>query len=130
MWHLVLWCNILLIGIVQTLEADFEGRNPDASDFHGIQQLLKQLFLKAHINLTQLSDMIIAQQGIGSVLKQSMDDDDDEDEDDDTNSNDVFGITTIINLTANNVSCNNCFKTYSKNIMTSKNIKNSYYNVT
>ncbi|GLV44470.1 uncharacterized protein CBL_10274 [Carabus blaptoides fortunei] len=91
-----------------TLEADFEGRNPDASDFHGIQQLLKQLFLKAHINLTQLSDMIIAQQGIGSVLKQSMDDDDDEDEDDDSNSNDVFGITTIINLTANNE--NECVK--------------------
>lgn len=81
--------------------ADFEGRNPDAIDFDGIKQLLKQLFLKAHVNISELSDLIIAQQGLGSVLKQAEDDDDDDDEDPIDNT--VFGVTTVVNLTANMV---------------------------
>lgn len=52
-----------------------------------------------------MSDMLIAQQGIGSVLKQSFGDDDDEDEEDTDMSeeSDVFGITSVINLTSHKV---------------------------
>lgn len=85
----------------EEIQVDFEGRNPAGSDFHGIRQLLQQLFLKAHINLSQLTDMIIAQSNIGSVIIQSEPDDQDEDDDDEDEmmeDNTVFGITTVINI--------------------------------
>lgn len=37
---------------------EFEGRNPINGDFHGIRQLLQQLFLKSEINLSEMSDII------------------------------------------------------------------------
>ncbi|KAG8222983.1 hypothetical protein J437_LFUL002706 [Ladona fulva] len=84
----------------QEIQVDFEGRNPIDSDFHGIKQLLQQLFLKAHVNLSELTDLIISQNYVGSVVKQSEIDEGSDDEDDDlADSNDVFGITTVINLT-------------------------------
>lgn len=86
------------------IQADFEGRNPEGQDFHGIKQLLQQLFLKAHIDVSQMTDMLIAQTGIGSVLKQSVDDNDDDDEDDDMSDQlDVFGITSVINIASHKV---------------------------
>ncbi|XP_030755434.1 protein BCCIP homolog [Sitophilus oryzae] len=85
----------------QEVQATFEGRNPEGQDFHGIKQLLLQLFLKAHIDLSQMSDMLISQTGIGSVLKQSYDDDEDEDDNMDlSEDSNVFGITSVINLTS------------------------------
>lgn len=66
--------------------------------------MLKQIFLKEHVDISQLSDMIIAQEGIGSVLKQSWNDEDDDDEDDTlTEALDVFGITTVVNLSSHQV---------------------------
>lgn len=45
--------------------------------------------------------MLIAQNGIGSVLKQSSyDDEDDDDDDDTTDALDVFGITSVINISS------------------------------
>lgn len=44
---------------LQVIQVDFEGRNPIDSDYHGIKQLLAPVFLKAHINLSELTDMII-----------------------------------------------------------------------
>nr|CAH7744395.1 unnamed protein product [Callosobruchus chinensis] len=86
------------------IQATFEGRNPESVDFHGIKQLLQQLFLKAHLDLTQLTDMLINQQGIGSVLKQSIDSDDDDDDEDEAmdtgEQENVFGITSVVNLRA------------------------------
>ncbi|KAF5307080.1 hypothetical protein FQR65_LT07139 [Abscondita terminalis] len=86
----------------EEIQADFEGRNLEAQDFNGIRQLLRQLFLKEHVDVTQLSDMLIAQEGIGSVLKQSWNEDEDDDDDDDTLTEalDVFGVTSIINLSS------------------------------
>lgn len=81
----------------------FEGRNPEGQDFHGIKQLLQQLFLKAHIDLSQMSDMLINQAGVGSVLKQGFSDSDDEDDTDLTDQSDVFGITSVINLGSHKV---------------------------
>lgn len=86
--------------MLQEIQADFEGRNPESSDFHGIKQLLQQLFLKAHIDLSQLSDILIAQDGVGSVLKQSSYDDEDTEDDDMSDVLDVFGITSVINITS------------------------------
>ncbi|XP_012538062.1 protein BCCIP homolog [Monomorium pharaonis] len=77
-------------------QVDFEGRNPQDPDYHGIKTLLQQLFLKAHIDLGGLTELIISQNYVGSVVKQSADIDDSDDEDNDIN--DVFGITTVINI--------------------------------
>jgi len=90
----------------EEIQVEFEGRSPIDSDFHGIKQLLHQLFLKAHINLSELTDLIISQNYVGSVVKQSDIDGESEDEDDDNSANEVFGITTVVNLTdKQNVEC-------------------------
>lgn len=87
---------------------DFEGRYPIDSDFHGIKQLLHQLFLKAHLNLSELTELIISQNYVGSVLKQSFEEDENDDDDEDNDPNDVFGITTVINLTEKQVRVFGC----------------------
>lgn len=82
---------------------EFEGRNPSDGDCDGISQLLKQLFLKSHVEVNGLTEIIISQDGIGSCLKQTYDDEnmENEDEDDDVDDdNVVFGITSVINLTS------------------------------
>ncbi|XP_039760618.1 protein BCCIP homolog [Pararge aegeria] len=81
------------------LQADFEGRNPEDCDFHGIKQLLRQLFLKSNVELGGLAQIIISQNYIGSVVKQCLDDGLDDDDDEDDGSDGVFGITTVINIT-------------------------------
>lgn len=43
---------------MQVIQVEFEGRNPMTSDFHGIRQLLHQLFLKSDINLSELADIV------------------------------------------------------------------------
>lgn len=42
----------------QVIQVEFEGRNPMTSDFHGVRQLLQQLFLKSDINLSELADTV------------------------------------------------------------------------
>lgn len=51
------------------IQVDFEGQVPCPEDFNGIRSLLHQLFLKANINLSNLTDLILAQNFVGSVLK-------------------------------------------------------------
>ncbi|CAK9831012.1 Protein BCCIP homolog [Anthophora retusa] len=80
------------------IQVDFEGRNPLDPDYHGIKTLLQQLFLKAHIDLGGLTELIISQNYVGSVVKQSEDIEGSDDEESDIN--DVFGITTVINLSS------------------------------
>ncbi|XP_076177996.1 protein BCCIP homolog [Ptiloglossa arizonensis] len=80
------------------IQVDFEGRSPLDPDYHGIKTLLQQLFLKAHIDLGSLTDLIISQNYVGSVVKQSEDLEGSDDEDSDIN--DVFGVTTVINLSS------------------------------
>ncbi|XP_053619365.1 protein BCCIP homolog [Plodia interpunctella] len=82
----------------QELQADFEGRNPEDCDFHGIKQLLRQLFLKSHVDLGGLAQIIISQNFVGSVVKQCLDEPEDDDDEDD-GSDGVFGVTTVINIT-------------------------------
>lgn len=44
------------------ITVDFEGRNPIDSDLDGIKQMLGQLFVKAHIDLSELSGIIIGKE--------------------------------------------------------------------
>ncbi|XP_063705026.1 protein BCCIP homolog [Culicoides brevitarsis] len=83
----------------EEINVNFEGSTATSQDADGIKQLLLQLFLKAHINLTELADIIIGQNYIGSVIKQCYDDDEDLSEDEDPNL--IFGITTIVSLENN-----------------------------
>ncbi|XP_014241577.1 protein BCCIP homolog [Cimex lectularius] len=86
----------------EEIQVDFEGRSPTDSDYHGIKQLLAQLFLKAHLNLSELTDIIIGQSNIGSVVKQSgageINEDDDDDDDDDLMG--VFAVTSAVSLSS------------------------------
>ncbi|XP_050534209.1 protein BCCIP homolog [Daktulosphaira vitifoliae] len=84
------------------IDVEFEGRNPESSDFHGVKQLLQQLFLKAQLNVSDMASVLVNQQSIGSVIKQVFDD---EDDDDDVDVNQVFGITTILNITEQKSEC-------------------------
>lgn len=84
----------------EEIQVDFEGRNPTDSDYHGLTQLFHQLFLKAHINVNELAEIVIAQNYVGSVIFQSEIDDEDTEDEDMDDSNTIFGITTVINMTA------------------------------
>lgn len=93
----------------QEIQATFEGRNPEGQDFESIKQLLKQLFVTADIDLSPISDIIISQAGIGSVLKQCCNDSDDEEDMEMVEESDVYGVTTVLNLTQNRVIIRLCF---------------------
>lgn len=93
-------------GVQEVVITMFDGRHLEKEDFHGINQLVKQLFLKAPINISELTDVLIDQSGVGSVLKQTYEQEEDaeeieEDSDDDDSFNVIFAITTVANLTAN-----------------------------
>ncbi len=51
------------------IQVDFEGQSPIEEDFHGIKSLMHQLFLKAHINLGGLTELIVQQDYVGSILR-------------------------------------------------------------
>uniref|UniRef100_A0A3B3RHV1 BRCA2 and CDKN1A interacting protein n=1 Tax=Paramormyrops kingsleyae TaxID=1676925 RepID=A0A3B3RHV1_9TELE len=74
---------------------DFEAHTISDNDFNGIRKLLQQLFLKANVDVSELTDIIIQQNHIGSVIRQGeVEDSDDEDDDDE-----VFGFISMLNLT-------------------------------
>jgi len=55
--------------LFQSIDVEFEGRSPEVTDFHCIKQLLQQLFLKAPVNLSDMTSVLIHQTNIGSVIK-------------------------------------------------------------
>uniref|UniRef100_A0A8C1X9B1 BRCA2 and CDKN1A interacting protein n=1 Tax=Cyprinus carpio TaxID=7962 RepID=A0A8C1X9B1_CYPCA len=75
---------------------DFEAHAISDNDFHGIKTLLQQLFLKSHVNTSDLSDIIIQQNHIGSVIRQA---EVPEDSDDEADPDEVFGFISMVNLT-------------------------------
>uniref|UniRef100_A0A3P9LUC9 Protein BCCIP homolog n=1 Tax=Oryzias latipes TaxID=8090 RepID=A0A3P9LUC9_ORYLA len=81
--------------INEEVTVDFEAHTMSNSDFNGIKKLLQQLFLKAHVNTSELTDMIIQQNHIGSVIRQAEVPEDSDDEDPD----EVFGFISMLNLT-------------------------------
>ncbi|KAK2145481.1 hypothetical protein LSH36_678g01046 [Paralvinella palmiformis] len=58
-----------MITIFQEIQVEFEARNMEDSDFHGVRKLLAQLYLKANIDLSELTNTLISQNYIGSVIK-------------------------------------------------------------
>ncbi|KAL5110391.1 hypothetical protein TcWFU_005396 [Taenia crassiceps] len=79
------------------VELDLEGFSPQLEDRDGIIQLLKQHIPKeSNISLGELADYIIAQDSIGTVVKNAVSEADTaKDEDDDDI---VFSLTTVISL--------------------------------
>ncbi|KAG8517477.1 BRCA2 and CDKN1A-interacting protein, partial [Galemys pyrenaicus] len=53
------------------VNVDFEAYAISAHDHDGIRKLLQQLFLKAPVNTAELTDLLIQQNHIGSVIKVS-----------------------------------------------------------
>jgi len=82
------------------IQVEFEARSPEEEDFHGITRLLQQLFLRNHVvNTSKLAEAILSQKHIGSVIKQSVGSQDDESDDDEMDDpNQVYGVSTILNL--------------------------------
>ncbi|XP_033106475.1 protein BCCIP homolog [Anneissia japonica] len=86
--------------INEEVQIEFEALPPQPTDADGIKRLLQQLFAKAHIDLSDLTNIILSQNHVGSVVKQSADqlaEDSDPDEEDDDD--DVFGFISVINIT-------------------------------
>ncbi|EEC16662.1 CDK inhibitor P21 binding protein, putative [Ixodes scapularis] len=81
------------------LNVDFEARTPDDSDFHGIKRLMQQLFLKARVNLTDLTNLILEQNFVSSVIKQCDDEMEDEEESMEDTEDGVFGVMSVVNVT-------------------------------
>lgn len=81
--------------INEEVMVDFEAHNITANDFDGVKKLLQQLFLKAHVNTSEMTDLIIQQNHVGSVIKQAEVPEDSDDEDSDQ----VFGFISMLNLT-------------------------------
>uniref|UniRef100_A0A3Q3X7M5 Protein BCCIP homolog n=1 Tax=Mola mola TaxID=94237 RepID=A0A3Q3X7M5_MOLML len=81
--------------INEEVVVDFEAHAISASNFNGIKKLLQQLFLKAHVNTSEMTDIIIQQNHVGSVIKQAEVPEDSDDEDPD----EVFGLISMLNLT-------------------------------
>jgi len=83
------------------MNVNFDAQTASDADFHGIKRLLQQLFLKANVNLSAITDLILGQNHVGSVIKQAPYDGEEEDDDDMERDavDEVFGISTVINLT-------------------------------
>ncbi|XP_002734004.1 protein BCCIP homolog [Saccoglossus kowalevskii] len=85
--------------INEEIQVEFEALPPIDSDFNGIKRLLQQLFLKAQINMSELINLVISQNYIGSIIKQSTNDLVDEADDNDDDDDDIFGFMSVINIT-------------------------------
>jgi len=84
----------------EELQVEFEARAPDEDDFHGIKLLVKQLFLRsAAVNISKVTETILNQRFIGSVIKTVQPDEEDDDMADDDH---VYAISTVLNLAEKN----------------------------
>ena len=85
----------------EELQVEFEARSPEEEDYHGIKRLLQQLFLRSNaVNVGKVTETILNQKFIGSVIKQSVLDNEEEEEGEDLN--EVYAISTVINLAEKN----------------------------
>ncbi|XP_008056178.1 BRCA2 and CDKN1A-interacting protein [Carlito syrichta] len=80
----------------EEVNIEFEAYSISDNDYDGIKKLLQQLFLKAPVNTAELTDLLIQQNHIGSVIKQT---DVSEDGDDDVDEDEIFGFISLLNLT-------------------------------
>uniref|UniRef100_A0A8D1DDB3 BRCA2 and CDKN1A-interacting protein n=1 Tax=Sus scrofa TaxID=9823 RepID=A0A8D1DDB3_PIG len=82
--------------VLAEVNIEFEAYSISDNDYDGIKKLLQQLFLKAPVNTAELTDLLIQQNHIGSVIKQSVVS---EDSDDDVDEDEIFGFISLLNLT-------------------------------
>ncbi|KAM6183899.1 BRCA2 and CDKN1A-interacting protein [Erethizon dorsatum] len=80
----------------EEVNIEFEAYSISDKDYDGIKKLLQQLFLKAPVNTAELTDLLIQQNHIGSVIKQT---NVSEDSDDDVDEDEIFGFISLLNLT-------------------------------
>lgn len=85
------------------IPVEFEAFSPTEGDFNGIRCLLQQLFQKYPMDLSKLSDLIISQPEIATIIKIVYDDENGTSEDDagdqtEELEEDVYGVTTMIDL--------------------------------
>ncbi|KAK1333380.1 hypothetical protein QTO34_005763 [Cnephaeus nilssonii] len=80
----------------EEVNVEFEAYSISDNDYDGIKRLLQQLFLKAPVNTAELTELLIQQNHIGSVIKQT---DVSDDSDDDVDEDEVFGFISLLNLT-------------------------------
>uniref|UniRef100_A0A8D1MPQ3 BRCA2 and CDKN1A-interacting protein n=1 Tax=Sus scrofa TaxID=9823 RepID=A0A8D1MPQ3_PIG len=58
--------------INEEVNIEFEAYSISDNDYDGIKKLLQQLFLKAPVNTAELTDLLIQQNHIGSVIKKAV----------------------------------------------------------
>ncbi|XP_036590073.1 BRCA2 and CDKN1A-interacting protein isoform X1 [Trichosurus vulpecula] len=81
----------------QEVNVEFEAHSISSDDFDGIKKLLQQLFLKAAVNTAELTNLLIQQNHIGSVIKQT--DVPEESDEEDGGEEEIFGFISLLNLT-------------------------------
>ena len=83
-----------------SVKVEFEARAPDEEDYHGIKLLVKQLFLRsAAVNVSKVTETILNQRFIGSVIKTVQPEDDEEEDLEDDH---IYAISTVLNLAEKN----------------------------
>ncbi|XP_004374986.1 BRCA2 and CDKN1A-interacting protein [Trichechus manatus latirostris] len=82
----------------EEVNVEFEAYSISDTDYDGIKKLLQQLFLKAPVNTAELTDLLIQQSHIGSVIKQT-DVSEGSDDDVDVDEDEIFGFISLLNLT-------------------------------
>uniref|UniRef100_A0A2K5WPU3 BRCA2 and CDKN1A interacting protein n=1 Tax=Macaca fascicularis TaxID=9541 RepID=A0A2K5WPU3_MACFA len=80
----------------EKVNIEFEAYSLSDNDYDGIKKLLQQLFLKDPVNTAELTDLLIQQNHIVSVIKQM---DVSEDSEYDVDEDEVFGFISLLNLT-------------------------------
>lgn len=80
----------------EEVNIEFEAYSISDNDYGGIKKLLQQLFLKAAVNTAELTNLLIQQNHIGSVIKQT---DVSEDSGDEVDEDEIFGFISLLNLT-------------------------------
>ncbi|GAV09286.1 hypothetical protein RvY_18855 [Ramazzottius varieornatus] len=83
----------------EIVNVEFEARSPEEADAASIQRLLKQL-LPSGVDLTALTQLVLSQSYVGAVVIQPNDGKPAESEAWDDDEEDIFGLTTLINLQA------------------------------
>ncbi|XP_020034949.1 BRCA2 and CDKN1A-interacting protein isoform X2 [Castor canadensis] len=79
------------------VEDEEEDEDEDSDEAEGEDdEIVDELFLKAPVNTAELTDLLIQQNHIGSVIKQT---NVSEDSDDDMDEDEIFGFISLLNLT-------------------------------
>ncbi|XP_004446739.2 BRCA2 and CDKN1A-interacting protein [Dasypus novemcinctus] len=82
----------------EEVNIEFEAYSISDNDYDGIKKLLHQLFLKAPVNTAELTNLLVQQNHIGSVIKQT-DVSEDSDDDVEVDEDEIFGFISLLNLT-------------------------------